>query len=293
MRAFVALLVLLAAAPIAKAASPEQTYLAARDHAIEVLKKMSGAKRDAEEKRLSAGLEAQLRSLVGVKKLEGFPGPTMMSPDTLMSDDEGFGALDGVRFTRKDLSGDALVSTEGLLRFWLVAHKDWWNDLANPPADPEAAFHSEAFYTQAVSADAAMSIYAVLPIRKPDGAAGAVALLGQESQDRAIEPPGQIAVAVVKNGKVFIAIVNVKAKLAPIAACDAVWQEYKAKSDKAIEAYNSSGSKDEKIFDESTKLEDEGEVAVHKCWSEKASGAPEFPALTKEAQALVDRFAAQ
>jgi hypothetical protein len=294
MRGVVAvLLTLLAAAPMANAASPEQAYLTARDHAIAAIKQKPSDKQADAEERLRPALETQLRGLVGAPKLEGFSGPATMSPDTLLADDVGFGALDGISFATKDHSGALLVTTEGLLQHWLNEHKAWWNDQPNPPTDPEGAFHSEAFYTQAVSADAAVSIFAPLPVRKPEGAAVAVGLLVEESQDLAIEPPGQIAVAVIKSGKVFIAIVNAATKTAPIAACDAVWQGYKAKSEAALKAYNDSERKDEKSFDDSTRLEDEGAAALRKCWSEKAGDAPQFSALTKQAQALADLFASR
>jgi hypothetical protein len=290
-RAIIALLILLAAAPFATAASPEQAYIDARDHAIAVLKGMSGARQDAEERRLRAGLERQLRSLIGPLRLEGFPGPTTMSPDTLLADDIGFGALDGISLAAKDRAGNVLVTTDGLLQHWLSEHKAWWNDEPNPPTDLEGAFRSGAFYTQAASADAAVSIFAPLPVHKPAGAALAVALLVEESQDLAIEPPRQIAVAVVKAGRVFIAIVGAETKTAPIAACDAVWRGFKAKSDAALKAYDDSGLKDQKSFDESTHLSGKGAAALQECWSKQAAGEREFPALTKQAQALADLFA--
>jgi hypothetical protein len=284
----------LCAAPGASAAPPEQAYLAARDHAIAVLKQKSGDKQVAEDKRLRAGLEAQLKSLIGPLRLEGFSGEATMSPESLLVDDIGSGALDGISVAAaKENAGSALVTTDGLMQHWLNAHKDWWKKEANPPTGAESAFHSEAFYTQAVSTDAAVSIFAPLPIRKPDGAGVAVALLVQQSQDLAIDPPSEIAVAVTKGPKVFIAIVNAETKTAPIAACDAVWQGFKAKSDAAQKKYQDSGLKDERSFNESTLLEDDGAKALHKCWSEQASRAPEFPALVKQAQALADLFASQ
>jgi hypothetical protein len=291
LRRLIALVLLLAAAPAASAPNPEQTYLAAHDHAVAALKKMSGKKQEAEEGRLRAALEKQLQALINPPPLGGFAGPAATSPETLLADDIGFDSLDGLVLRSKDDSGEVLVTTDGLLRSWLLAHKGLWKDEANPPAEPEAAFRSETFYTQAASPDAAVSIFASLPIRKPDGAATAIAFLVQESQDVATEPPEQIAVAVAKSGKIFIAIVKADVKPAPIAACTAVWNDFESRSQAALKKYDDSNLKDEKSFDASTKLEQQGEAAFHKCWFEKANATPEFSALTKQAQALADLFA--
>jgi hypothetical protein len=273
------------------APDPEQAYLAARDHAVAALKKLSGKKQETEEARLRAGLAKQLQALVG-PPLDGFPGPAAISPETLLADDIGFDSLDGLTFRAKDGSGEVLVTTDGLLRSWLQAHKDLWKG-EPAPSEPEAAFRSETFYTQAASPDAAVSIFASLPIRKPDGATSAIAFLAEESQDLATEPPEKLAVAVAKGGKIFIAIVKADVKPAPIDACTAVWKDFEAKSQAALKKYDESGLKDQKSFDDSTKLEGQGEAAFHKCWSEKAAGDPAFSALTKQAQSLADLFASR
>lgn len=288
-----ALLALLAIASPAVAAGPsEQAYLAARDRAVAALKHMKGDKQDAEERRLRAGLEAQLKSVINPPPLKDFPGPGTMSPESLIQTDIGADGLDGLVFRNGD-ENIVLVTTDGLLKAWLKAHKNYWKDLPNPPVEPEAAFHSEPFYTQAASPDAAVSIFATLPIRKPDGATLATALLVQEAQDVAVDPPEQIAIALAKGGRVYIAIVRAAAKPAPIAACSAVWHDFLLRSEAAAKAYQESGTKDRKSFDESTRLENDGAEAFHKCWSEKASTIPTFPALTQQAQSLVDLFAAQ
>jgi hypothetical protein len=288
---------LLCAASVAWADSPEDAYIAARDDAIKALKEKSAANPDdkdltAQEQKLRGDLQAQLQSLINPAIPTGFSGPPTMSPDTLFADDEGAGALDGLNFAGKGSSGQLLVTTEGLLIRWLQAHKDVWKDQPNPPADAASAFASPDFYTQAVSADAAVSIFATVPIHQPAGASTAVALLVEESQDLATYPPDRLAVSVVKGGKVYIAIVNTK-KFPPIAACTAVWNGFKAKADAAFAKYRASGLKDEKSFDAKTGFEKDGETAFHKCWGEHASAAPAFAALTKQAQTLADTLAAQ
>jgi hypothetical protein len=289
LRNFAVLALLAVASPAFAAGASEQAYLAARDRAVATLKHMTGNKQDAAERRLRAGLEAQLKSVINPPPLKDFPGSGTISPESLIQTDIGADGLDGLVFRNGD-ENTVLVTTDGLLKAWLKAHKTYWKDLPNPPVEPEAAFHSEAFYTQAASPDAAVSIFATLPIRKPDGATLAAALLVQEAQDIAVEPPEQIAVAVAKGGRVFIAIVKAAAKPAPIAACEAVWKDSQARSEAAAKAYRQDAPKS---ADESTRLENEGAEAFHKCWSEKASTIPTFPALTQQAQSLADLFAAQ
>jgi hypothetical protein len=199
--AALAAIALLLATPVARAESPEEAYIAARDKAIAEMKDKSAAgtnikELDAEGERLRAALEALLRSVIAPVAPAGFPGPPEMRPNTVFppEGDEDAGLLDGFSFTAADSSGRVLVTTEGLLRRWLQGHRNWWKQGHNPPTDPVAAFRSAAFYTQAVSRGAAFSIFASVPIRKPQGVDTAVALLVEESQDRATEPPDELAV---------------------------------------------------------------------------------------------------
>jgi len=289
---------LLCAASVAWADSPEDAYIAARDDAIKVLKEKSASHPDskdlpAQEQKLRAGLQVQLQQIIDPGVPAGFSGPPTMNPDTLFADDEGAGALDGLNFAAaKASSGSLLVTTEGLLTRWLQAHKDVWKDQPNPPADAPSAFASQDFYTQAVSDDAAVSIFASVPIHQPAGASAAVALLVEQSQDLAVYPPDRLAVSVVKGGKVYIAIVDTK-KFPPLAACSAIWNGFKAKAAAAFAKYRASGLKDEKSFDARTEFEKQGETAFHQCWAERVGKEPAFAALTQQAQAVADAFAAQ
>ena len=52
------------------------------------------------------------------------------------------------------------------------------------------------------------------------------------------------------------------------------------------------GSKDEKLFDDRTKAEDEGDKAYRACLVAKTPQQPYYAALVKEAQELADRLAA-
>jgi hypothetical protein len=287
---------LLFAAPVARAESLEEANIAARDKAIEEMTGKSAAgttskELDAEGERLRGDLEPLLRRVVAPVAPAGFSGPPEMRPNTVFppESDEDAGLLDGFSFSTGGSSGRVLVTTEGLLRRWLQGHKSWWSGGHNPPTDPVAAFRSQAFYTQAVSRGAAFSIFATVPIRKPQGADAAVALLVEESQDQATFPPDELAVSVIKRGRVFIATVETT-KLAPITACAAVLKAFEAKAEATRNA--DVASRYGKDVDAYARLENEGETAFQKCWARRVNSDPAFAVVTRQAQALADAFAA-
>jgi hypothetical protein len=256
----------LMAVPIARAAKPEQTYLTARDWAVAAVKKAGSSKAgQAQEKRLRGTLTTQMRALVGATKFDGFPGPGRLNPATLNADDAG--ALDGLMFSDSDGTRSLLVSTEGLLLPWLKAHADWWKDEANVPTDAESAFESKIFNTQTVGGNADVAIFAPVPIDKPAGAEAATAFLAQRTQAVPTSPPNDLAVAVDKGGKIFVAVVRLEPELTPIAACETILKEAQGKVD------------------------DEGSADYLKCWREKARSQADFAAVTAKAHALADMLA--
>ncbi len=290
-KVLIAVLVLMAV-PVARAATPEQTYLLARDRAIAAVKKAGASKAgQAQEERLRGTLTVQMRALVGPMKFDGFPGPGKLNPETLYSDDIGAGALDGLMFTTPDQAGSLLVTTERLLLPWLKAHRDWWKDEPKVPADAASAFQSETFYAQSVGGDAAVAMFASLPIRKPEGVGVATAYLVEVTQEIAAVPPSDMTVALDKGGKIFVVNVPLKAKPAPIAACEAVLKGFQAKADAAFAAYNASNQKDSASFETYEHLQNEGADAYKKCWTEKASSQADFAAVTAQAQMLADMVA--
>jgi hypothetical protein len=111
-----------------------------------------------------------------------------------------------LRYAAPSDKGFLIATTETLLRHWLVEHKDWWGaDAVNVPQQIDAALASEAFYTQAVQTDAAISRYAELPVTKPAGAKFAHAMLVARSQVLDPRPPDELLVALVKDGRVLLA----------------------------------------------------------------------------------------
>ena len=56
-------------------------------------------------------------------------------------------------------------------------------------------------------------------------------------------------------------------------------------------AYENAGSKDDKLLDERSKAEDNGDKAYRACLVAKTPQQPYYPALVAEAQELADRLA--
>jgi len=293
---------LLIAAPRAWAQSPEEAYVAARVQTGAVLEEKSksgGSAWDAAYDQAKSDLAAQLQRVMGpVPSPKGFSGAGTFSPDALCCG-LGVGMLDGLLF--KSGSGSVLVTTEGLLRLWLQEHRNWWKD--DPLAtDPWTALQSSAFYTQAISTDAAVTLFAPLPIRAPAGATLAVAELATQCNG-SCSLPLYIAAAVVKGGRVYVALVDAALPAptqgaAPFDACDAVWKDFHDRYKAAYAAYEAAKqtSRAYELLQAAGRIETEGGAAVDKCRKSHAQGDGKgdaaFPALTRQAQDLADALAA-
>lgn len=259
----------------------ERDYIAERDRAMALAKAASADPGDV-HKRWMPVLEARLRRLIGPGVPKGFDGPSAMSPGALCCY-IGFGMLDGIRFTTPDDQDAVLVSTEGLLRQWLKRDNPWWEpSWRAPPADPARAFLTGVFYSSSgVGLDAGSVIHAQLPIAPPAGAVPTAAALVQVTQDPDGDfPPLHIALALIKSGRVYVALVKATARTVPIAACAAVMAEFK-KKDSA-----------ERDSDKAASIRKEGDTAFEKCWTERVKDQPGYAALVRQAQELADALAA-
>jgi hypothetical protein len=281
------LLIALLFATAAHAASPEEAYLAARDKYIAQLKPKEGAEIDDKttkaERRARADLEKQLRRIIAPPQgLQGKAREGKLNLESLIEGDQGFGQLDALNFT---LGGKTrvTVTTRPLLVAWLKAHQT-----DRIPAEPNAALQSEDFHTQALSSGAAFARFADIPVTAPAGFA--TAMLGMHRQDIGLFTPQEIVVALISGEKLTVASAPAAAKVTMIPACEAVWKELESKAQALYEKYQASDLKDDKLFDQYTKTEEEGDVALRKCFAERAKDAPFFAALSKQAQGLVDRL---
>jgi hypothetical protein len=287
----VALLVSISAA--AGAASLEESYFAARDGHIEKFKAAdpNDDRVRKEEELARDDLQGQLRRIVGTSDIKDFAAPAKSNLDTLFAGDAGFGQLDGLVYSSADDKTHIVVTTDALLGHWLRAHKDWWGPtVANVPQDVDAALRSEAFYTQALKSDAAISRYAELPLPKPAKATFAFAMLAARSQDLGPRTPDELIVSVARDGRVFVVTAPANAKVDPVPACERIWRDASRNAAKAHEAYVASGMKDDKLFEQSTRIEEEGDSAFRRCFAQQAKGRSFVAALTRQAQELVDRL---
>jgi hypothetical protein len=274
----------------AAATTAEDAYIVARDAAIAKVK----AAADAEPKNPTggdddkvtalinqelAGLERQMRAIVGPVTIPGLGDNSAINLDTLSDGDEDFGLLDGMVYGAVDAKTRVIVTTGGLFRHWLREHKNWaGNEL---PQDPHAAIRDDDFYTQAVLTDAAILRFAELPIRKPPAAAFAYAMLASRTQSDVPAKADEIFVALAQSGRVFIAFSKEFSAVGPIPSCDAI------RSDLAKQAAASAGQK------QSDALSAKSDAEFLRCFAEKAPQQAGFAAATKAAQALLDRLPAR
>ncbi|MCW5735835.1 MAG: hypothetical protein KIS73_17020 [Enhydrobacter sp.] len=255
---------LLLAAP-AWALSPEEAaYIAARDRAAAALEhKWDSA---AHDKSIGV-LTPMLRRIVGPPP-KGFPGPGEMVRDTLCCG-AGSDRLDAIAF------GDAAVTTEGLARHWL-------GEKPKQPIDLDAKLREGEDLYFGLTGDAAVTVYAFLPIEPPAGTTQAVAHLGLESQAGAFSPPRELGVIVRKGGRVLLYLD--KAAAAPeLPICEAPL----AAALQRATAFRAAGK-----VDESFALESEASDAYVRCWSLRVREANAYPALTRQAQRIADSLAA-
>ena len=289
------LVALLLLAPwAADAASPEEGYLAAREAAIARFTAYEAADDYgdavfAEHDRALADLEAQLRLIIGPVAIDGFSPEGVINLDTLFEGDEGFAMLDGLVYASTDDKAHVLVTTAGLLRAWLEARRAGSSPSTDVPVEVDRALRSESFYTFAISTDSAVTRFAEIPIARPK-ATSAYAMLAKRSQDVALGVPDEMMIAIVEGDRVYVAWAAVDSAIAAIPACDSVWKDYEARAEEASVAYAHSDPRDERLFEDFLRLRDEGDVAFHQCFADRASGEAFYLPLTEEAQTLVDRL---
>ena len=276
---------LLAAVGGARAAD-SAAYVAARDRANAVEQKAQAASvapSQAEEARLRAAIEAQLRLLVGSEPPHGFSGPATMSPDKLLFGDVGAGALDGFSYRATNGAGSVLVTTEGLLRRWLKRTQTDYAD-AKFPTDPKQALQSDNFYTRAIEIYYPVMIIERLPIRTPPSAKDALALLMEVREDKSSATPTNISVTLQKGERVYVAVVQAKTRLPPDPDCAGARAALEAKTEG--EPLN-----DQKDIDDAERLAATAEAGFQACWTQQIQHLSLLPDLTNEAQQIADGLA--
>ena len=282
----------------ARAASPEDDYVAARDKDIARIKRLVAAKTDdkkvqAEQDRMLADLQKRVEAIVGPFAVAGYPAAGKFTLETLSAGDIGFGQLDGMVHSAGDDGPQVIVTSRGLVDRWLRAQSTEKDADLRLPANFDAALHEDNFYTFSVSEDAAFGKTAELTIAKPAGADVAVAALGGFAQDIGPNPRQEIVVTLQKDGRVYIADQVAKTAIGKIDACEAIWTAATKASEDLRAAYQKSAPKNERLFDDGTKAEDDGDTAYRACLVAKTPQQPYYAALVEEAQEIADRLAAK
>jgi hypothetical protein len=208
-----------------------------------------------------------LRRIVGPPP-RGYPGPGEMVRDSLCCG-AGSDKLDAIAF------GDAAVTTEGLVRHWL-------GEQPKQPIDLEAGLREGEDLYFGLTGDAAVTVFASLPVERPAETVQAFAHLALASQSGAFSPPREIGIIVQKGSRLFLLLD--RAVAAPeLPACEA---PLAAALEKAG-AVNAAGK-----ADEGSSLENEASEAYVRCWSMRVREATAYPALVQQAQHLADLLAA-
>jgi hypothetical protein len=230
-----------------------------------------------EDKRLRDDLRRRLVGILGERPPADFPGPPEMNPSTLACGRD-HGGLDGLVYRGSDRASMVLVTNSALLHAWLSDQTGWRR--GDPSADNLIA--SGALYTLAFGANASVTPFYRLRLQLPVGVDGA-AMLAEESQTRAVRPPQRLAIGLVRDGQIWLAMVSTAAPVTHVQACTRQLARYQEKARAA------SLKRD---FRDAEKIMDQGEQAYVDCWSVEMARHPQREALTAQAQSIVDRLLA-
>jgi hypothetical protein len=174
------------------------------------------------------------------------------------------------------------VSTLPLLDAWLADPVR-----GKPPADVAAAFKSPGFYTQAIG-PAAATIFGELPLAARPGIHPATALLLTFAQDEpAPNPPDELVVAFVRDGRVILFVRSLK--LAQIPSCKSAWDRENKASQDVLDAYQKSGARDQAMFSRYNRLDGAANDNFVRCFGERFRSSADYTATVGQAQALLDR----
>ncbi len=264
------------------AASPEEKYFETRDNFIRQFEKASVPidVLDEKDRHALAELEKQLKPIIGPVNVEGFPKEGKINLLTLESD-YGFGQIDGLRSS----SGqeELFVTTDNILKKYLAGQPELPKDLAELSRTAE-------FYSCAFTSGAAVTYFAEIPVKSPNGKSDVRAFLGLTAQDIGPFIPKDIFVFVTNGNRILAVQSPAAAEITEIPQCRNEWEKFAKKKADAMEVYRSSGSNNQKTSDESVQYEEQGFEAYHRCYEREAKNQKFFASLEKQAQSIVDRL---
>jgi hypothetical protein len=274
-------LILAAAACVpARAASPLQDYIAARDGYLKQFKDSTVGDDNAVTKAHDEALRdlaTRLRPIIGPLQIAGFPD-SKVNLESLSEGDQGFGLLDGLVYSSSDQKSQVVVTTDELLSQWLTAHKTWWDGKDDIPPGTEAALKSESFYTQALNTDAHFFAFGDIPLAKPAGATFAYATLIGRGQDVGRQTPNEIVVTLQSGGRLFVAVAPTNVKIGAAPTCAQNWKKAEKQAQAAADV------------DKGEAIREAGYDAYRRCFAAQAPRQSYFAAVVKQAQGLVDKL---
>ncbi len=251
------------------AASLEEKYFETRDNFIREFEKASVPidVLDKKDQHALAELEGQLKPIIGPVNVEGFPKEGKINLLTL-ENDYGFGQVDGLRFSAKQ--EELFVTTDSILKKYLAGQPELPKDLAELSKTGE-------FYVRAITAEAAVTYYAEIPVKSANGKSYVHAFLGLTAQDIGPIIPKDIFVFVTNGNRILAVQSPVAAEITEIPECRNEWERF-------------AKEKNKKGSDESVQYEEQGFEAYHRCYEREAKNKKFFGSLKKQAQSIVDRL---
>ena len=264
----------------AAAAAPVDDYVAARDAYLKQFKDrdiIDDQPARAAHARAREDLEARLRGIVGRSRIAGFPAEGKLNLDSLAEGFYGFGLLDGLLYASSNDATRIVVTTRELLDRWLAAHKTWWDGEDDIPPSVEAALKSESFFTQALSTDAHFYQFADIPVARPAETFAFAALIGR-AQDVGLETPREVVVTVLRGRRAYVIVARAAVAAPTTPQCVHAWKTAEAQALRAPE--------------KTDELSEQAYRAYLGCFAAQAPRRSYFPALVKQAQALIDALPA-
>lgn len=260
--------VALAAATAYAAPSSTSAYLQARDQVLAAMQTASHGHAapeamDAIAARAAPRLKQMLVALVGPFDMPGFAPQAMQWGSPVNPTLDGDVPLDHLFITSRDGKTSALLSTIPLWDSWVRSRRKDGTGFSLS-ADVTQALTRADFYNETFGEqyEAAAYKFGELPVdvHGLHASAGAI-LLSHGQDDVAPNPPTLIGIAVVRDDRLIV--MEQEATVAPIPACKAAYQRHPES--------------------------DDSEADFEHCFAQKLSAQGDYPALVRQAQALVDQ----
>jgi hypothetical protein len=248
------------------AASPEEKYFETRDNFIRQFEKASVPidALDEKDRHALAELEKQLKPIIGPVNVEGFPKQGKINLRTLEKD-YGFGQVDGLSFSAKQ--EELFVTTDNILKKYLAGQPELPKDLAQLSRTGE-------FYVRAITAEAAVTYFAEIPVKSANEKSYVHAFLGLTAQDIGPFIPKDILVFVTNGNRILAVQSPAATEITEIPECRKEWETFPKKSSP----------------DESVQYEEQAFEAYRRCYEREAKNQKFFASLEKQAQSIVDRL---